>query len=79
MFAVPTPITTRDQTQTESGFCIWIPESEKFGWWNPESWALEVGIQLKESRIPLLMTIQNPSSTEFQYQESSIQGVESRI
>ena len=31
---------------------------------NPESWALESGIQLKESRIPLTIEIQNPSSTD---------------
>ena len=28
--------------------------------WNPESWALESGIQLKESRIPLKVGIRNP-------------------
>ena len=32
--------------------------------WNPESWALESGIQLKESGIPLTIGIQNPSSTD---------------
>ena len=52
--------------------------------WNPESWALESGIQLKESGIPLTIGIQNPSSTaltktRIQYLESGIHGVESRI
>ena len=32
--------------------------------WNPESWALESGIQLKESRILLKIRIQNSSSTD---------------
>ena len=32
--------------------------------WNPESWVLETGIQLKESGIPLTIGIQNPSSTD---------------
>ena len=32
--------------------------------WNPESWALESGIQLKESGIPLTIGIRNPSSTD---------------
>jgi len=31
---------------------------------NPEFWALEHKIQLKESGIPLTIGIQNPSSTE---------------
>ena len=30
--------------------------------WNPESWALESGIQLKESGIALAIGNQNPSS-----------------
>ena len=44
----------------ESGFL----NSEKFCLWNAESWALESGIQLKESGIPLTIGIQNPSSTD---------------
>ena len=33
--------------------------------WNPESWALESGIQLKESRIPLTISYDwNPESTK---------------
>ena len=58
---------------------IRIPESGKFcacgirnpALWNPEyscrnpkSWALESGIQPKESEIPLTIEIQNPSSTD---------------
>ena len=31
---------------------------------NPESWVLDSGIQLKDSRIPLTIGIQNPSSTD---------------
>ena len=30
----------------------------------PESWALESGIQLKESGIPLMIVVQNPSSKD---------------
>ena len=39
-----------------------------FSWWNSEPWALESGIQLKESGIPLRLQIW-----------SEIHGVESRI
>ena len=42
------------QKKTES--TLHVRESgngENFCLWNPESWALESGIQLKESRIPL--------------------------
>ena len=39
-----------------------------------ESWALESGIQLKESAIPPLIGIRNPSS-KFQCQESGIHAV----
>ena len=37
---------------------------EKFCLWNPEPWALESGIQLKESEILQRNGIQNPSSTD---------------
>ena len=47
--------------------------------WNPESWALKSGIQLKESRIPLTIGIQNPGSTEIQYLEYVVNGVEPPI
>ena len=33
--------------------------------WNPESWALESGIQLKESGIALAIGNQNPSSNDW--------------
>lgn len=42
--------------------------------WNPESWALESGVQLKESGIPLVIGSENPSSkTGIEYLESRIQ------
>ena len=51
--------------------------------WNPESWALESRIQLKESGIPLRIGIRNPSSickeSGLQHLESGIHGAESRI
>ena len=43
---------------------IRISESGNFCWWNGISWALESGIQLKESGIPLTTGIQNSSSTD---------------
>ena len=43
---------------------IQIPEYRKFCLWNPESWVLESEIQLKESGIPLIIGIHNPSSTD---------------
>ena len=36
----------------------------KFGLWNLESWASESRIHFKESGFPLMIGIQNPSSTE---------------
>ena len=36
----------------------------KFCLWNPESWVLDSGIQLKESGIPLKIGIQNSSSRD---------------
>ena len=55
-------------------FCLWNPAG-------PECWALESGIQLKESGI--LLKIGNPSQsvtkTGIQYLESGIHGVESCI
>ena len=41
-----------------------IRNRRKFCLWNLESWALESGIQVKESGIPLKIGIQNPSSTD---------------
>ena len=43
----------------EYGF--WNPKN--FFLWIPESWALEYGIQLKESGILQTIEIQNPSYT----------------
>ena len=37
-------------------FCLWFLESGKLLLENPESWALESGIQLKESRIQVPST-----------------------
>jgi len=48
-------------------------ESSKFLLRNPESWALEYRIQLKESGIPLTIAIRKPYSTD---QESGIHSVE---
>ena len=53
-------------------FGIWNPEKFACGirnqgkvcMWNPESWALESVIQLKESGILFAIGIQNPSSTD---------------
>ena len=42
---------------------IRIPESGNFLLWNPEPWALESGILLNESGIPLKIGIQNPIFT----------------
>ena len=39
----------------------WYPE---YSCRNPKTWALESGIQPKESGIPLTIEIQNPSSTD---------------
>ena len=50
---------------------------------NLESWALESGIQLKESGILLMIGIGNPSTTDkesaIQYLETGMHGVESTI
>ena len=45
-------------------FCLCNLESGKFSSCNPEYWALKSGINHKESEIPLMIGIQNPSSTE---------------
>ena len=44
--------------------CEGIRNPENFCFWNPKSWVLESGIQLKESGIPPMIGIQNPSSTD---------------
>ena len=38
-------------------FACAIWNLENFSLWNPESWALESGINLKESEIPLMIGI----------------------
>ena len=57
-------------------FACAIWNLENFSWWNTESSALESGINLKESEIPLMIGIWNPSSTDkgssSQYLESII-------
>ena len=61
----------------------WIQNPENFGSLNLESWALESGIQHKESGILLTIRIRNPKSIDresvIQYFESGIHPVESRI
>ena len=68
---------------TMENVCRGIRNPANFCLWNPGSWALESGIQFKESGILLTIGIQNPSSTDkdsrIQYLESGIQDVESRI
>ena len=62
----------------ESG--VWNPWN--FCLWNLESWALECGIQLNESRILLRIGIQSKmplEKTGIKCLESGIHGVESRI
>ena len=62
----------------ESGF--W--NRRNFCLWNLESWALESGIQLKESGILLRIGIQSKvplEKTGIKCLESGIHGVESRI
>ena len=44
--------------------CKGTRKPEKFSLWNPESRVLESAIQLMESGIPLTIGIQNPSSTD---------------
>ena len=54
---------------------------------NPESWVLEPGVQLKESGLTIAIRIENPSSTDkdwnrvpgIEYLESGIRDEESRI
>ena len=63
--------------------CYRIRNPRKFCLWNPESWVLESGIQIKESGIPITIGIQNSTvlqkNTGIQYLESGIHSVESRI
>ena len=45
-------------------FACGIQNLGNFSFWNMELWALESGIQLKDSRIPLTIRILNQSSTD---------------
>ena len=70
--------------QNEGNFCVWNPESWKICLRNPEFFALEPGIQLKESfKNATRDRIRNPNffdkEFQIQYLESGIHGVESRI
>ena len=80
-------VSKRVKTQFTNNISTHVRESGfrkpgKFWLWNPESWVLDSGIQLKESGIPLTIGIQNPvllTNTEIQYLESGIHSVDSRI
>ena len=61
MFLGSLVINKRVTTQCKG---IGIPESGKIMLENPQSWALESGIQLNESEIPRTIGIQIPSSTD---------------
>ena len=45
-----------------ANFCFWNPKSCKCLLWNSESWALESGIQHKESGMSLMIGIWNPTN-----------------
>ena len=77
MIGIQVPIHRNPRNLISNNFCfsecftpptqstIRFPKNvDKFSLWNPESWALESGIQLKESGIPLMIGIQNPSSID---------------
>ena len=77
--AAPPPVRS---LMNPGNFCWWNMESRVILMWNPKSWPLGLGTQLKESRIPLTIGNHNPSSTAkngVQYLESGTHGVESRI
>ena len=64
------------EIRNPGNFCLWNAESGKFLLVESESLALESG-------IPLTISVRNPGSTdkesEFQYRETGIHGMESRI
>ena len=67
MYKFIQPKSTNGWLQTINCPSYGIPDSGilEFGkLWNPEPWALESGIQLKESGIPLAIGIWNPSFTD---------------
>ena len=53
-FFIPPHVLRESGFRNQRNFCLW----------NPESWALESGIQLKEIGIPLTIRIWNKSSTD---------------
>ena len=55
------------ESGTQEIFCLWNPESGKIFLWNPESGALESGIQLKESANPLKIGQVPLTKTGIQY------------
>ena len=57
----PSPHVRESRFRNPENFCLW----------NLESWALESGIQLQESGIPMTVGIQNPSSTEKDLESSN--------
>ena len=59
--------------------CAGFWNTGNFCWWNPESWALEFVIQLKEIRNPASLTIgiRNSTSTTERNPESSKWNAES--
>ena len=63
--------------------CYRIRNPRKFCLWNPESWVLESGIQIKVSGILITIEIKNSTvlqkNTGIQYLEPGIHSVESRI
>ena len=61
MFLGPIVVNKRVVAQCKG---IGIPESGKIMLEYPKSWALEFGIQLSASEIPLTIGIQNPSSID---------------
>ena len=58
---------------------IRIPELGTLCMWNPESWALESAIQLKESRILLTIGLSNPSSIDNEFGIHSESNPESKF
>ena len=63
-------------------FACRIRNPETFCLWNRKPWVLQSGIQVKETRVPLTIVIQNPRSTDKEPRnwclESRIHSVESR-
>ena len=64
IYAFGSPHVRESVFQNLGNFCWWNPESRKILLIEAESWALESRIQLKVSGIPFTIGIQNPSSTD---------------